>query len=263
VTLTTEESIRRWARIDRATDRRERQHRRRRGGGAISVTTLRVHELQRLFVDNYNGPLPQDDSGMLDLWIMANHMAGRIGAERKNRTRILSWCKTWAPWLPEDAAGDLADRALRARLKWRADTLGRQLGVTMDQRQRLRLRTIGSYEITAKERAAHRAEWKRARQEARRREAGAIIRSEYEAGSLAQAKPWEALGMSRRSWYRAGKPTALAQVRTQYTDDLIYCTRTCATEHANAPNGHSKRSSGKKKKQHRTRALARRRQAEQ
>lgn len=35
----------------------------------------------------------------------------------------------------------------------------------------------------------------------------AIPRAEYEASSIERAKPWEALGMSRASWYGHGKPT--------------------------------------------------------
>lgn len=34
-------------------------------------------------------------------------------------------------------------------------------------------------------------------------------RAEYEANSLTKAKPWEALEMSRATWYRKGKPTTL------------------------------------------------------
>ena len=33
-------------------------------------------------------------------------------------------------------------------------------------------------------------------------------RAEYEAKSISRAKPWEALGMSRATWYRRGKPMA-------------------------------------------------------
>jgi len=46
----------------------------------------------------------------------------------------------------------------------------------------------------------------RQREENRRREAGAITRKEYETNSLSQKKPWEKLGMSRRTWYRKGCP---------------------------------------------------------
>ena len=51
------------------------------------------------------------------------------------------------------------------------------------------------------------AERHRKRDEARRRAAGAVDRATYEANSASRQKPWEALGMSRASWYRAGKPT--------------------------------------------------------
>lgn len=36
----------------------------------------------------------------------------------------------------------------------------------------------------------------------------AVPRAEYEANSITRTKPWEALGMSRATWYRKGKPTA-------------------------------------------------------
>ena len=34
----------------------------------------------------------------------------------------------------------------------------------------------------------------------------AIPRAEYEANSISRAKPWEAMGMSRATWYNKGKP---------------------------------------------------------
>ena len=42
----------------------------------------------------------------------------------------------------------------------------------------------------------------------RRRRSGVVERVEYEAGSVAQAKPWEAEGISRASWYRRQKAGA-------------------------------------------------------
>jgi len=50
------------------------------------------------------------------------------------------------------------------------------------------------------------AERHRERDRQRRRDAGAIPRAEYEAQSAARQEPWEALGMSRATWYRRGKP---------------------------------------------------------
>jgi response regulator of citrate/malate metabolism len=35
----------------------------------------------------------------------------------------------------------------------------------------------------------------------------AIPRAEYEANALTKSMPWAAVGMSRATWYRHGKPT--------------------------------------------------------
>jgi hypothetical protein len=60
--------------------------------------------------------------------------------------------------------------------------------------------------MTKAERLARRRQHKRQRKEAIRRAAGAKPRAIYEATSISRNKPWEALGMSRASWYRTGKP---------------------------------------------------------
>lgn len=46
----------------------------------------------------------------------------------------------------------------------------------------------------------------RKRHEVRRRANGALDRDTYEGNSLSRKRPWEGLGMSRATWYRAGKP---------------------------------------------------------
>lgn len=77
------------------------------------------------------------------------------------------------------------------------DTLINLFRITPEEQQQLK--TIVSQ--------AEAAERHRTREEGRRRAAGAIDRQTYEQASLSRQKPWEALGMSRASWYRAGKPT--------------------------------------------------------
>ena len=76
------------------------------------------------------------------------------------------------------------------------DTLINLFGITTDEQWQLK--TIISSEM-ARERD-------RKRHEIRRRAAGATDRQSYENASLSRRKPWEFLGMSRASWYRAGKP---------------------------------------------------------
>lgn len=78
------------------------------------------------------------------------------------------------------------------------DTLINLFRITADEQRQLK--TIVSQ--------AEAAERHRMREEDRRRAAGAVDRQTYEATSLSRQKPWAALGMSRSSWYRAGKPVA-------------------------------------------------------
>lgn len=78
----------------------------------------------------------------------------------------------------------------------RNDTLISLFQITDDEQAELRT-------VISKGMAAER---NRKRLEARRRAAGAVDRETYESQSLTRQKPWEALGMSRASWYRAGKP---------------------------------------------------------
>jgi hypothetical protein len=80
------------------------------------------------------------------------------------------------------------------------DTLINLFRITTDEQRQLK--TIISSEMAL--------ERDRKRHEVRRRAAGAMDRHTYESTSMSRQKPWEALGMSRASWYRAGKPVAPA-----------------------------------------------------
>ncbi|MBD4934940.1 replication protein, partial [Xanthomonas citri pv. citri] len=80
------------------------------------------------------------------------------------------------------------------------DTLLNLFQITQDEQRQLR--TIIGADMAA--------ERHKTREKARRRQAGAVDRETYESRSAARTRPWEALGMSRRSWYRAGKPGAPA-----------------------------------------------------
>lgn len=79
------------------------------------------------------------------------------------------------------------------------DTLISLFQIT-DNEQR-KLRTLISKDMATE----RRRDRDRKRDEARRRAAGAVDRATYEAQSRTRQKPWQALSMSRASWYR-GQP---------------------------------------------------------
>jgi hypothetical protein len=84
--------------------------------------------------------------------------------------------------------------------KWRK--LRQDKGLPMDSGE---YRTSDERKLLDRTRQKHRKSASRERSEARRRDAGAIPRAEYEANSLSRTRPWEADGLSRRTWERRQK----------------------------------------------------------
>jgi hypothetical protein len=170
----------------------------------VSRATLRIAELRRLYTMRYGLILSDDDAGRDDAFIMACHIAMRPEADQ----RIPAFLSLWCPWMPADDVQALTAKIIANPIRWRADKLAARLGLTEDERCRLRITTIGAIDLSKEQRKARRKLRNRLLKEVRRRQAGAKQRSEYEAASLSRNKPWERLGMSRAAWYRAGKPPA-------------------------------------------------------
>jgi hypothetical protein len=164
----------------------------------VSIAALRLAELRRLFLGRYGTVLPDDDAGRDDALIMANHLAKRPEAER----RIPAWLSLWAPWMVAGEIAAITAKVIAKPVRWRADTLAARLGLTEDERRRLRITTIGAVDLTKEQRKARRKLRDRMVKEARRRHAGAKLRAEYEANSISRQKPWEAEGVCRRTWER-------------------------------------------------------------
>lgn len=84
---------------------------------------------------------------------------------------------------------------------------GRILDVTCEEKLFLELRTFHGVDENAEERAARLSETKRERDRNAKRVKRVKLkrRHQYEAESLSRTKPWEALGICRRTWERRRK----------------------------------------------------------
>lgn len=164
-----------------------------------SMASLRLRELHRLFAARYGPTLPDDDAGRDDIEIVAHHLAWLPG---NTRTRIDSWIALYAPWMGIDERGMLIDRVTTGRKRWSADELARLLGLTMKERTKLAIRTIGAIDMSKRERIKLRKERNRFATNARRRAQGVRTRKEYLANAASRLEPWKAEGMSERTWYR-------------------------------------------------------------
>lgn len=181
--------------------RREQKLRR---GSPKLIACVRLRDLEALYFDRYGGSLPDDEAGLDDVEIAANHIAHLAGNAEQ---RILAWARNWAPWLwrHEDVEPvQFAKRIATNPRRFKAATLASRLRLTEEERSRLGITTIRPFGWTDEMMAAQRQKSKRVAATTRRRAAGAIPREE----SAAQTQPWLAMGMSRAKWYRDGKPTS-------------------------------------------------------
>src|SRR5262249_5438404 len=126
--------------------------------------------------------------------------------------RLELWCERRAP---DVQMGLLQSAARRARYRHRldnSDTCGQHLRLSYVERTKLRIKTIGSYDVTRAERTKlakdRRRDRNRKRQAGKRAAAGALPRTTYLANSLSAARPWEAEGVSRATWYRRHRETS-------------------------------------------------------
>ena len=172
---------------------------------------LRLGDLRRLIEDRCRGKtLPDDDAGReylneILLPISLGPVEASNGRTVKLWTpadRMLREIELRTPWMSADEVDELlTDINLMPpwQRKPKARTLGEQLNVTYAERARLRLQTIGPCDMTEKAMKLIRKQKKRQADKLRRQRQP---RSEYLAASLSQTRPWEQMGISRRTWER-------------------------------------------------------------
>jgi hypothetical protein len=178
-------------------DRRQRRRR----SGRPSIATLRVAELNRLFNDRYRGGLlPDDDDGRDSLEIMIDHLA----MVADPYSRIEQWARRWAPWLDRAELERLAAKAVARPIRWTADKLAARLNLHIEERDRLKINTIGAVDLNAEQRKVRRRKRDRIAKQAKRRDGGATPQDQ----SAARTKPWKEAGVSRSKWYADRRATA-------------------------------------------------------
>jgi hypothetical protein len=170
------------------------------------ITFLRIGDLEGIFEDRYGLHLPDDDAGWDELIVMANHLAHYGGATATIVGRIVEWAALHAPTIATDRVAALASKVAARPIKWSADKLAWRMRLTMEDRTRLGITTIGAFDVGKKDRPEWLAAHHRKRKADDRRAEGVPTRAEWRANSDTARKPWEAMGMSRRTWHRRGKP---------------------------------------------------------
>lgn len=167
-----------------------------------TIVVLRAAHVRRALADIHGPMLPDSDEGRRHLFAALQCLAPRGDGELALRKFIT----TTAPWMDDTEASKLLDRVYARPLKFKAETLGRWIGLKDANRTRLGITTIAPVDVTKEQRAARKRIKKAAWRRAKRRSQGMKPRAQYLTESLSRTRPWEAFGIKRRAWERRGKP---------------------------------------------------------
>jgi hypothetical protein len=181
-------------------------------------TRHRLREIERVILHRY-GKLPDTDDADIYLEQVADCLLQLHWKRTLSRLplkklvdRLKVWCEARAPDASILQCRDAARVALQRQRIDTADQCAERLRLSYEERTRLRITTIGSFDVNKRERAKRRKERKRIRdrerQARKRAERGAVPRAEYLARSLSRTKPWKQSGIKRRTWERRRRPNA-------------------------------------------------------
>lgn len=161
-------------------------------------TTFRIRDFCKYIRDRYGLVLSDDDAGRDDLYVAINHLACLPHPQK----RIDSFIEVWAPWISVGESRPMIAAAIMSPQYWTADELAWRIGLTAAKRAELGITTIGAIDENRTARLKRRETSAKQRLTQIRRAKGVKPRSEYLAGSVEKDRPWEAEGISRRTWYR-------------------------------------------------------------
>lgn len=168
-----------------------------------SIELQRLREIEKVIKSRHGAHVP-DPAGTDDLETCTAYV--RAAAMTPSGQDLRSWCKRWAPWIDPVTVQVIIDGASWRRKMIGADAVAKLLFVSLEERNALGLKTIGAFDVPKEQRQKLAMETKRERdknrQAQKRKAEGRKDRASYEAASISAAKPWEAEGVSRRTWYR-------------------------------------------------------------
>ncbi|MGR9496967.1 hypothetical protein ACU8OJ_09345 [Rhizobium leguminosarum] len=169
----------------------------------------RMREIEKLIRHRHGDIVPEADDALIYVEVIAS--LALVEFKEEFVDVVLGWATRWLPWAGKADIEDVIYERTKLRFSpLSADALGHALHLSYAERSTLNIRTIGAFDVPKRKRAKLQKEKRRqrdrSRKEEQRRAAGALSRADYLANSFSQARPWEAFGISRRTWERRGKP---------------------------------------------------------
>jgi hypothetical protein len=182
---------------------------------------MRTGDLNKLFAKRYRSTredyvFPDDDAGIDDLRILLGHYA------YSNPQRLTKIAALRAPWLAGVQFDYMMADATMSPRTWTFQELGDHMNLTEAERRDLGIRTIGTIDVTSKQRKQARKVRDKDRKAAKRRAKGAKPRDQYlAANDKTRMKPWDIDGISRATWYRRQRETGPSTVNLIIAADAV------------------------------------------
>lgn len=159
------------------------------------LRSLRLAELKRIILARHGRGGADTDDASLYLAFAAYHLP--------DAPSVRDFARRFTPGAPADEVEAIIDTALAKPRRFTADAAAKALAVKRDERERLRLCTIGAIDHNAEARAAERKLKDRDRKRAKR---AAMPRCQ----TITSGEPWKAAGISRATWYRRQKDVGMS-----------------------------------------------------
>lgn len=130
------------------------------------MAAIRISELSKWLADTYGAGVELEPSTFAEdiARIFVHHFAILADGSR----RAAEWLTTYTPWITVRDREAMISEAASCQIKWKADTLGWKLGLTEEQRARLKITTIGARGVNKQMRIQRRNKAKAERERARR-----------------------------------------------------------------------------------------------
>ncbi|SFV16001.1 hypothetical protein SAMN05192541_124113 [Bradyrhizobium arachidis] len=158
------------------------------------AANLRAWELEKIFRYRFGKFIPCNADGREALRVIAE--AYRFAKGGDLQSKLTGYVRARAPWATSEVD---AIAAAAATACWQsADELAWRIKLSPMERERLEIRTIGAVGLNKRRRSAIQKTKHKQRESARRKANGAKPHAE----SLNRTRPWEAEGISRRTWFR-------------------------------------------------------------
>jgi hypothetical protein len=164
----------------------------------------RIGDLNKVFQAHYgadaiNYQFPDDDAGRMDAMILAQHYASG------NPSALARVLRARLPWMDEAEFQSLIAEAFEDPLFWGAQELAHALQLTDERRSALKIKTIGSIDVSKRQRKKRRKVKDKEYQIAKRRAKDVKPREQYLAEHTTNRdKPWLPLKISKATYYRRG-----------------------------------------------------------